>query len=985
MKTSVIAFLIAFIGISHFSFSQNSVLSEGNWYKMAVDQTGIYRIGYNDLVNWGIDPSLINPKNIRIFGNVNGMLPEENSAFRYDDLQENAIFVFGEEDETFDPGDYILFYGEGPTVWKLNEATGHFEHQVNIYSDVTCYFLTAGSVQGKRIEIISGPAGDPTQTITSFNSYFAHENEDHNLIRSGKAWYGEVFTDTTPLLFDLSFDGLMTSQPLFLRSAFANRIFENTTMDISINGNPISSVTLSSIPFISSNYARKKTDTVSFLATNPEFSLGYTFNQATDSTMAWLDYFEVNYMHELNLNSTEMNFRNTASVGNGNISLFSISNADATTHVWNVIDPLNVNEAEGNLTSDQYEIKIATDSLIEFIAFKGTDFPAPEFTGMVPNQNLHGIAGVDYVIVTTEDFEGQAQQLAEFHQNEDGLSAAVVLTGQIYNEFSSGIQDVTAIRDFLRHMYKQSEGQYPRYVLLFGDASYDYKDRITGNTNFVPSLETVESLNIVNSAVWDDFFTWMDTDEGLTGTAYFALGRIPIKSSEEAQNAVAKIINYANNSDFGNWKNEVMFAADDEDGNLHLNQADSLASILSANFGELNILKNYFDFFELIETPDGPRYPEATEYLDNSIENGLLLLNYTGHGGTQGWAHEQVLTLDDIQSWQDLDQLPFIYVATADFLRFDDPESIAGGEVAVLKDDGGCIGIFGATRPSFSLSNFMLNIRFMEYLTSEDFNTNKRFGDFYNFLKQNTGYQITTYSSVLLGDPALKLTFPDNHVETTTINGNTLPMPPDTLNPGEELTVEGMITDQQGNTINNFNGTLIVTVYERPYIRQTLGNTSLSYVTDVVLQDSIMLQLQSEVVNGQFEFIFTLPVEISQDFGKIKLSYYAFGGNEDASGYYSDLTVGGNPIGIAKLTSDNGFVVYPTITEGKLTLLNNGNVVLKQVQITDLSGKKLYIHDFNGNEINKKTELDVSLFPSGFYLLHIYTYNGCGDFKFIKK
>ena len=761
------------------------------------------------------------------------------------------------------------------------------------------------------------PPGNPTQIISQSNEYYVHEKETYNLIKSGKLWYGEKFDEINTIGFDLSLDGLITEETLLLKSSFAARCFQNSNMEINIDGTLLSTVVLPSVNPNSTKFAQKKTDIVSFVLADPQFNLDFTLIQSSGSSVAWLDYFELNYNKEIAIDGDQTNFRNLASVGPGNISLFKVGNADASTWVWNVTDPINITGINGLVLGDDYEFKIETDSLLEFVAFKGMEFLVPEFEGAIENQNLHGLEPADYIIVTTEEFQAAAEQLANFHQTQDGFSSEIVLPNQIFNEFSSGAQDVTAIRDFLKYLYDKSGGEYPKYVLFFGDASYDFKDRIENNTNFVPSYQTLESLIMSASSVWDDYFTWMDDGEGTAGIPDFAIGRIPVKTMDEAQASVNKIIHYTTNTDFGSWKNSIMFTADDGDGNLHLEQADSLTFISSENFGELNIQKNYFDFFELSPTPGGPLYPEATNNINNGIEDGLLILNYTGHGGFHSWGQEQVLTTEDIEEWQNIDRLPFIIASSCQFSVFDDPEIVSGGEMAVLKDDGGCIGIFGQVRLAYSQSNFKVNQLIIGYIGSDEFKTNKRLGDIYKYVKQHTANQITTYSTHLLGDPALKLTFPDYSVATTSVNGIELPAALDTINPGGQIMISGNILDTEGNPVDNFNGDLLITVFERPYIRQTLGNANGSFITDVLMQDSIMTQLQTEIVNGQFEYAFTLPIYISQDYGAIKLSHYAFNETEDASGYFKDIVIGGEP---------NAFVL---ILKMEISDLSNSWLIIK--------------------------------------------------------
>jgi hypothetical protein len=982
-KLSIIIGLIAVLAIlTNSSNGQNSILAEGSWYKLAVQQTGIYKINYDDLVAYGIIPLQINPKNIRIYGNGNGMLPEANDAFRYDDLQENAIFVNGENDEVFDPGDYILFYGEGPTEWKLNEATGYFDHQVNYYSDYTYYFITIGTEEGKRIVNQAEPSGNPTQTIQMFNDYLEHEGESYNLIQSGKSWYGELFLETTDYNFDLNFPDLLTDFPVHLKSSFANRSFVNCSMEISIDGDTVSSVVLTSVNPSSTKYAQKKTDAVSFYVNNPAFNLNFSYNQPNDSAMAWLDYFELNFMNDLNLNGNQLSFRSIASVGVGEISMFEISNADASTWAWNVTDPINISGIAGIVTGDQFEFKIATDSLLDFIAFKGMEFESPEFIGQLGNQNLHGIDPMDYIIITYPDFLAPAQQLAAFHGSNDGLSSFVVTPEIIYNEFSSGSPDVTAIRDFIKYLYDKSEGEKPEYLLLFGDGSYDPKDRIENNTNFIPTFQTKESLITAASYVIEDYFGYMDASEGYDGIgdSDIGVGRLPVKSFDEASNSVSKIIYYStNNNTFGNWKNDVCLIADDADGNLHLEQADSIAQMMTG----YNVDKLYFDFYERVLNPEGPRYPEVEEKISQKMEEGVFLMNYIGHGGDTVWGQEHVLENSDIENWNNADNMPVMVIASCEFSRFDNPDLTSGGELAVLKNNGGVIGMLSSSRLAYAQSNFAVNQRLTEYFIDPDIET-KRLGDLARYSKPPG--QLTTRNFILLGDPALKISIPTFKVVTETINGINVSLPLDSIQPGEQITVTGFIADFDGNLLNNFNGNILITVFERPYIKTTLGNQPYSYPVDIIVQDSVMMELQAEVINGQFEYSFTLPSNLSQSYGKIKLSHYSFNQDQDASGFFSEIVVGGQPNIIYEQTTETEVIsIYPTIVNDYLNYSIQQDIQNLVIEVFDITGKKSISYSSSNNLKGERSQMNLSELSDGFYIIHAIADDHQINLKIIKK
>ena len=973
------AFILLALVIS--TNAQNSVLTEGNWYKIAVEQTGISQITYDDLQNYGLDPAQINPKHLRIYGNGNGMLPEKNDAFRYDDLQEASIFVYGEEDESFDPGDFILFYGESPTEWNFNEETGWFESELNLYSDFTCYFLTADLGEGKRITDMDEITEEPTNVVTTYNSYTAHQLELENLIRSGKVWYGEKFGETMAYTFDFNFPGLFTTAPIHLKSEFAARSFVNSQMDVMLDGNPLSSVSITAVNPTSTKFAQKKSDSVSFFLNDPEFTLGFTYDLPTDSSTAWLDYFELNYSKELQLSENQINFRSISSVGTGNITLFLVDQADASTWVWNVSDPLNIVGMPGIILSSQYEFKAETDSLLEFVAFKGMEFPSPEFIGTVENQNLHGTGPVDFVIISPAEFMDAATQLGGFHETQDGFSWMAVTPQQVYNEFSSGAQDVTAIRDYMRFMYTHSNEQQPQYLLLFGDGSYDPKDRIPNNSNYIPTFQTRESLISTSSMVVDDYFGLLDEDEGYDaiGLLDIGIGRLPVTSAAEANDAVSKIIYYATNTNtFGSWKNDICIAADDGDGNLHLEQAESLATFLTG----YNTSKLYFDFYELIQTPEGPRYPDAKTALNQKVNDGTFYINYTGHGFPDGWAEERVLELEDIQSWNNINKLPVIVSACCSFGLFDDPANQSGGELAVLKNDGGAVGVFSNTRLAYAAASSYLNQRLVQYLANPEIPT-KRLGDMLR--ESKPPWQMTTRNFALLGDPALKISIPEYHVLTETVNGINLNQPIDTIHPGEEIIISGKIIDFEGNLVNNYSGELYIKIYERPYIKTTLGNQANSYPVDIVLQDSVLMEIQADVINGEFEFFFNLPYDMGQEFGKLKISYYAQNNVTDAHGYFSEVVVGGEPNVVNEIKQNNEFSLFPTFATTQLNLINHVNSAYFQVNITNLSGKTVFSEQFKNVENKNRLRLNINHLPSGFYMLNIKSDQGISDFKFIKK
>lgn len=967
-----------FLWVSH-AYSQNSVLSSGEWHQLSVSETGIYKITYNDLLSFGINPALINPKFIRIYGNGSKMLPEINDEFRYEDLIENAILVSGEEDNVFDPGDFILFFGEEPVTWTLNEPGGFFKHKKNTYSEKTCYFLNFDTGPGKRIEVAEPVAENPTHIRSTYSARKYHELEELNLIRSGRRWFGESFQDQLTYSWSLNLPHMDIASPVILDVALAARSTDASHLKIKINSNPVKLVEVIPVAWNAAQYARFKQDTATFYPLNNPMFFELEYLKGNDSSLAWLDFFVLNYRDSLIMDNDQLLFRDLTSVGTGQVALFKITGANANTKIWNFTDPRNIKSVSGNLTGDLLEFKSKTDTLQEFIAFTGNNFSTPDYVGVVENQNLRGSDPVDYVIVVHDDFKAQAVQLATFHESAGDLTTMVVTPDQIYNEFSSGIQDISAIRDFLKQMYDKSAGEKPQYLLLFGTASFDYKDILQGNTNFVPAWQSSESLNLVSSMCTDDYYGWLDDGEGIEGFMDIGIGRLPVKTGAEATAMLNKIINYASNpATFGSWKNEVCFTADDGDNNLHLSQAEELAWVSSENY---NVTKNYLDFYTLVQTAEGPRYPEAREKINEKMNEGVMLINYTGHGDAGGWATERVLEPEDIETWENAFKLPVMIAATADFARFDDPAVISCGMQAVLKEYGGAICLFSPVRPTFANSNFAINKSLTELFIDQD-NSIQTLG---RMMLHAKSMQLATQRAwTLLGDPALKISFPKHAIHTDSINGVLGGLMTDTVAPGSPVAISGHVANMNGVLLTDYNGTLEIRVLDRPYERSTLGNQSTSVIVPVEMQDSVLLTVETEVVNGLFSFNFSLPVDMDEEYGQIRLSYYAYNNNEDASGNYKQIMVGGKVSSVPELAVDNEFVqLYPTIASGHfyITISDQANIV--DLQLFDLTGKLAFGRQITGITAGIPFRVDLPLMKPGLYFARLQTGNAFQTIKVV--
>jgi len=902
-------------------YAANSVLSSGSWYKISVEKDGVHKIDYSFLQSLGISVSSINPKNIRICGNGGGMLPLSNAVFRHDDLVENAIQVVGESDNSFDQNDYILFYAQGPNQLIFSSADSQYYHQNHWYSDKSYYFLTVsgGSGTPKRIATQSSSPISNT-SVVSFDGYAYHENDIYNLIKSGREWYGEKFDGNNPkATFPFTIPNVASD--VTLKVSVVGRAEAPDLSDFTVlvkNGTTLLAKVDLNTGNVPGNYLNEYGKLVNAEATfssSDNISVEISFNDYGQlSTMGWLNYIELNARRTLKMYGDQMQFSDQMSVGPGNISKFSLSNASSSVVVWEVTDPTDVKEQATTLAGTILEFTLPTDSLRKFITFNGGTFSTPANAGAVAWQDIHGTIGQpDFVIVTHPNFLSEANRLANFHRSKDNMEVSVVTTTAVYNEFSSGAKDITAIKDLMRMLYNRATdpAEMPRYLCLFGDGSYDNKNRLSGNTGYIPTYQSANSLHPVVSYVSDDYFGLLDDNEG-EGTidnVDIGIGRIPVRTASEATTAIDKVFHYYSSNAMGSWRNFVCFVGDDEDSNIHIDDADGIAIMVDTTYDDYDVDKIYFDAYKQESTPGGQRYPKATEAINRRVEKGALIINYTGHGGELGWAHERCLENTDINSWQNINNLPLFVTATCEFSRFDDPGRTAAGEYVYINSSGGGIALLSTVRLVTSGANKALTQNFYAVVFESINGEMPRLGDLSMRTKNKTGgFGGNTRKYALLGDPALMLAYPKHEVFTDSINGQAVLWAKDTIKALSKVTISGHVAYDTGGKYTTFNGTVYPTVYDKASTIQTLVNDpydpdnpteSYSVAKNFTLQNNVLFKGKASVVNGEFTYSFYVPKDIYYQNGFGRISYYAENGVTDANGPYEGFIIGGSASNIA--------------------------------------------------------------------------------------
>lgn len=998
---------------NNYSYAEHSVLSEGDIYKIAIAKDGVYKIDRSFLESLGIPISGLDPNTINIYGNGGPLLPEKNFIFKSDDLVKNAIHIQGESDGVFNASDYILFYGKGPDTWTLGYDNGinrkRWFHNKHYYSDSAYYFIKINDTNPLRIST-ENETSAANRISDSFQDFLYVETDQYSPAKSGREFYGDLYDAVLSGTYTFNFPNVKTTEPASMdfnsiaRTIGGSSIF-TTTVQGNVNTVSIGNVTDSP----TSQVARTGRINTSFLPVNGNFNVTVNFNKGNADAKGWLDYICMNATQQLKMQGTQMRFRDTTSVGLGNITEFQISEQSyAVNEIWDITNYTNPVRMTLNANGTISTWTTSTDKLKEFVAFASSFF-TPTAIGKVENQDLHGWATTDLIIISSPGLLPVAEEIATIHKAQ-GQSVEIATPIQIFNEFSSGNPDAMAFRQLVKMQYERANGgkRAPKNLLILGDGDYSRNKGLANHegTN-VLVFESNNSLSPTSSYVSDDYFVMVSPleDGNATGLLDIGVGRIPAGSLDEAYGYLGKIKAYVSentssnggayclgdvqDSPFGNWRNVITFVADDQDGSggayeqVHLNSANSLANIVSTNHPDYDISKLYMDAFTQVSTPGGERYVDGEKAIQQRVQSGSLLVTYIGHGGEKGWAHERILDLPTIENFTNKYRLPVFLTATCELARYDDPEFKSAGERLVMNANGGAIAMLTTTRIVFSGENYEMDLAFFEHALNSENGTTKTLGEL-NMLTKN-GVSIGNDSKPnfsLLGDPALTMVYPKLNVQTTHINNIVLASFSDTLKALDEVEFKGKVTDSNGNFLDGFNGFIYPTVFDKESKVITQNNDQNGeegQFQEFYSYNKIIYRGKASVTNGEFSFKFIVPFDINYSVDSARVSYYTVSGNRDGHGYCTSFKIGSlnpnaqlntigpeislylndstfvsggstntTPIILAKLKDENGINTVGNGVGHNLTAIIDGN-----------SSKPIVLNDFYESDLDTYTTGEV--------------------------
>jgi hypothetical protein len=887
-------------------YATQSALSEGKWVKISVSETGFYKLTFADLKKMGFS----NPEKVSVHG-YGGWPMEENFAIvKYmDDVPPVEVWR---------GNDYILFYGKGSVKWTANIDRKTFTHENNAYSTLGYYFVTDATETNDMLSV--SWEGNADVELATYDDYMLYESDKYSITNAGRPntgreLYGESFDTRTSQTFKFSTPGITDEAAKIAFRFVANLKSNPCIVRLSANGTPL---TFSdSIIYVNTS---ENSPYIAAYAISPEVVWAGAKNETTNVNISFsmpqqtshLDYIRLMMQRQLQPYETCTFFRSFASIDNH--SRFIIKNASGNIRVFDVTEGRPVQQIETSLSGSELSFTIPADAKLREFAMVdlSKNIATPEVVGEVKPQNLHGLSQTDLVILAPDLFVAEAERLAAFRQTNDHLTVTIVTPEQVYNEFSSGVPEATAVRRFMKMFYdrRTSDADAPKYLLLFGDGRFDNR-KLTdvwknSSDNYIITYQSKETLNEY-SYVTDDYFGFLRDGEGVnpvSATMCIGVGRFPVSTLTQAKNAVDKVIAYTKESKPGAWKNKICLVADD--GNSgdkyridHMYQANSLAVYMENNHPAYITKKLYFDAFKRSMAGGKPTYPDIQTNIQKELKEGVLIINYTGHGDAVSWAEERVMTQTDIIN-ATYPNLPLWIIAACDFAPFDQPASSAGEDVFLNKKSGG-IAVFSTSRVAWSEPNARMNSQFMKYLFEKNNGRHQTLGEVMKNAK-NDCKLIDLMSFVLLGDPSMTLTYPDEYkLDITEINGKTITDEPINIRAFEKINIKGNVNTSDGASNDRFAGMLSVTVFDSQEYITTLNNSgtltdegdpnTFSYFD----YPNIMYIGNDSVRNGAFGFSFTVPKDISYSYQNGKISLYAVDeiNRMEANGVYKNFTVGG--------------------------------------------------------------------------------------------
>lgn len=869
-------------------YAANSVLAEGKWATVKVSDTGMTLVTDAQLRSLGFS----DPAKVRVYGSGGAMVPDDLNGTTVDDLPLLPSVRTSRG---------IVFFARDHFSWsRHNEELRPYRHTIHPYSDDTWYFLSDREIDGDVATVDMKGSGTPA--VTQFVSRQVYEKDLDHLGESGRTYLGEDFRAQRSQTFNFDTPDRASDRTMVTVRYGAKVSGGGSRMSYKVGDKSIPRSSGDSVPGVPAlNYGALAQRSFQVSNRDAKMSVSMDYSYTGVIFKARLDFIEVFYDRQIKLHNGQIYFYGNFEAG----KTIGVAGCDASTVIYDVTDPSAPVVAEYGLNGNTALINVGVSGYREFVAFNPESVNVTCTAGSgVANQDLHGTAAPDMLIISPDTYLQGAELIAAMHRERDDMNVLVVNPQLIYNEFSNGKQDVGAWRKLLKMWHDR--GGAPRYCLIMGKPSYDPKGLMTDFKNMrytpVPVWQSESGMSETSSFSNDNYIGMLDdTEDGgfsiSDAVVHTAVGRLPVKNAEEALAVAGKIVNHVEQPSMGAWRNKVMVIADDNDNGVHLDQAERVYNNMRGKGHGYSYLYDrlYLDSYPLINSATGPTYPQATKHLLDTYNDGVLLANYIGHASEHGWGHESLWTWTDIEGMRN-SKLMFIYAATCRFMPWDEP-LISGAEELMLNTRGGVCGMIAATRTVYISSNGILNSTFgSEMFVNGEDGRIRPIGDiFVSALNGNLGDD-NRLRYALMGDPAIRLNGINRSVSVDAINGTDVAASEEVpeVTAGSQLTLSGSVRDLSGNVDSGFNGTVALQLYDAETVIETFGNGSDGKKMIYNDRKTRLAMANASVREGRWSVNLTVPLEISNNYQPALVSAYAWTEQgAEANGFSESLYVYG--------------------------------------------------------------------------------------------
>jgi hypothetical protein len=892
---------------------ENSPLALGEWYKIEIEETGMYKLDYNYFHNQNIVVNDIN--SIRLYGNGGIAIPDSpdtNTYPRPNTLLEIPCLIVDENfDGVFNQDDYVVFYGRGVRRWIYNGG-GSFQHIIHPYTKKNYYFFTFNQGIGRGMDTISGLKNNPDiDSLSNFQEKIFVEQERYNLLNSGRKWVGKLFSGTDNIdTYYNSLPGLVDSLAIRYRFNFLHRSVSVDYLNIYENGQRLyGPMLLPRRTSLTDDIMKSYADNVIANATrnggvpNDASVVRIQIENSSQDSKTWLDSFEIFYQRRFEAGGNEDVLLFTTADLNGSV-LYRVANLSSEIRAFDV----TIHDSVKQITQLEFDplctfqLQQQSGKIREIAVVGKNGYKIPPAALRIDNSNLHGVqTPVNFIIISPKEFIPEANRLKSLRESHDSLYTIVVDIDQIFNEFSGGIPDPLAIREFLR--YTQNNWIYitptmdticPGYVLLFGWGHYDFKNWTTSQRNWIPPYEPEESLVLNTSYPCDDQFVILDS----SNLPAIPIGRLPARSLNEAAVIVNKIISYETTASVDPWRNRITYVADDgktsygDDGNQYTIPSENLAEIhTSKNFEKIKI---YIVEYPTVNGASGRRKPDANKAIVDMMNTGTLITNFIGHGSSRLWAHEAIFTReDDLPKLTNRDRLTFVVAATCSYGLYDDFKERSAAEQLITMEQGGAIAGVSAARAVYNDRNVSLNTSLYDNLLRKNTDGDyRRLGDAW-LLAKRSNYSAyirdNTRKFHLFGDPTLRLLAPRDSVSIDSVDGRSLNDSTVVIEALGHINIAGTMQQKDGSPMTSFNGKGLLRLFDSKKdisIHEGIWDYNFS------VNGSQLYSGEVSINSGQFSATIPIPKDVT--FGKnARMSIYTSNDQTDGVGYTENIMISG--------------------------------------------------------------------------------------------